>query len=539
MAAHTVQEKSQQLVAEAMRHYVDLQADIPTQSRFEVIANAQGLLGKIDTFVRNELKDLVVSPLERVAIETDLAAASLPLREILQKEGPTLLMKGILSRTMQWGRANLAHDGAVALKFAPYMHMDRLPWVGFYGPEYYSPPQQSISMKLHRAQAQNLPESLQTILAGRNLEKLDLISNYSIGYGTLAIDAMLHAKELRYNWVSHPWVFPQAQYGQDLKLFLEMGIFEPVGVREVKTGDGIPFGSLKHLEVFVHPKNEGTAISPNNAHFGISPEMPISAFWHAMLKDDKTVMVRQLIANIPNHPMTDELSSIFGDEEYQTVQDHLEQLEARRPEAIDATHARFDVIAKAFEEGMPDIALELFNALDEGEKKWVHFRIWQLLGEPIGVHGDFGRVSFEGAVELPAQYHATVEQKAQALRELCAKQIAAFDQILEGHFTLFETPHDLPIPSAEYLRKKEIAQPLIEAVKAKEEDLFIALITSLQEADRQKLFAIAWELKGCPLDIHPDFGRVSLLADPVLERWDRCGKEDRLNVLHYFVNNAD
>ncbi|MBS0607067.1 MAG: hypothetical protein JSR57_08965, partial [Verrucomicrobia bacterium] len=107
------------------------------------------------------------------------------------------------------------------------------------------------------------------------------------------------------------------------------------------------------------------------------------------------------------------------------------------------------------------------------------------------------------------------------------------------HFTLFETPHDLPIPSAEYLRKKEIAQPLIEAVKAKEEDLFIALITSLQEADRQKLFAIAWELKGCPLDIHPDFGRVSLLADPVLERWDRCGKEDRLNVLHYFVNNAD
>ncbi|MGE0671257.1 MAG: hypothetical protein AB7H48_13135, partial [Parachlamydiales bacterium] len=97
MAAHTVQERSQQFVAEAMRHYADLQADIPTQSRFEVIANAQGLLGKIDTFVRDELKDLVVSPLERVAIETDLAAASLPLREILQKEGPTLLMKGILS----------------------------------------------------------------------------------------------------------------------------------------------------------------------------------------------------------------------------------------------------------------------------------------------------------------------------------------------------------------------------------------------------------------------------------------------------------
>ncbi|MGE0671256.1 MAG: hypothetical protein AB7H48_13140 [Parachlamydiales bacterium] len=537
MAAHTVQERSQQLVAEAMRHYVDLQADIPTQSRFEVIANAQGLLGKIDTFVRNELKDLVVSPLERVAIETDLAAASLPLREILQKEGPTLLMKGILSRTMQWGRANLAHDGAVALKFAPYMYMDRLPWVGFYGPEYYSPPQQSASMKLHGAQAQNLPESLQMILAGRNLEKLDLISNYSIGYGTLATDAMLHANELRYNWVSHPWVFPQAQYGQDLKLFLEMGIFEPVGVREVKTGDGIPFNALKHLEVFVHPHDGGTGLSPNNAHFGISPEMPISAFWHAMLKDDKTLMVRQLIANIHDHPMTNLLYSIFGNAEYQTVQAHLDKLKARKPEAIEATYARFDVIAKAFEEGKPDVALDLFNALDVGEKKWVHFRIWQLLDEPIGVHGDFGRVSFEGAVELPAQYHATVEQKAQALRELSAKQIAAFDQILEGHFTLFETPHDLPIPSAEYLRKKEVAQPLIEVVKA-DGDLIRAL-EKLEEADRQKLFAIAWELKGCPLGIHPDFGCLSFLADSTLDKWRRCSKQDQLNVLHYFVNNAD
>jgi len=537
MAAHTVQDRSQQLVAQAMSHYAALQADMPAQSRFEAIEKSQGLLQKIDTFVRDELKDLVGSPSEKTQVETDLAAAVFPLRELIQQNGPDLIMQRILSRTMQWGRANLAHDGGVALHFAPFMHMNRLPHIGFYGPEFYTESQQSSSIRLHRAQAQNLPESLQMILAGRNLEKLDLISKYSIGYGMLATDAMLHANELRYNWVSHPWVFPQAQYGQDLKLFLEMGIFEPVGVREVKTGDGIPFNALKHLEVFVHPKDGGTALSPNNAHFGISPEMPISAFWHAMLKDDKTVMVHQLIANIENHPMTNLLSSTFVDQQYQTVQAHLEQLKARWSEAIDATHARFDVIARAFEEGMPDVALELFNALDVGEKKWVHFRIWQLLGEPIGVHGDFGRVSFEGAAELPAEYHATVEQKAQALRELCAKQIAAFDQILEGHFTLFETPHDLPIPSAEYLRKKEVAQPLIEVVKA-DGDL-IGALEKLEEADRQKLFAIAWELKGCPLGIHPDFGCLSFLADSTLNKWQRCSMQDQLNVLHYFVNNAD
>ncbi|MBS0652581.1 MAG: hypothetical protein JSR39_03545 [Verrucomicrobia bacterium] len=538
MAARTVQERSQLLVAEAAHLYGAVKADLSTNPRFEMIPKAQGLLQKIDTFVREELKNLIGSPVEQKQIEDQLAAAALPLRELVQTAGPDLLMKGILSRTMQWGSANLAHDGLVALRFAPYFHMNRLPWVGFYGPEEYTPSQQSASMRLHRAQAQNLPESLQMILAGRSLEKLDLISNYSIGYGMLAADAMHHAKELRYNWVAHPWVFPQAQYGQDLKLFLETGIFEPVGVREVKTGDGISFHSLKPLEVYVHPKDGGTAMSPNNAHFGISPEMPISAFWHAMLKDDRTIMVHQLIANIQDHPMTNLLSSASVDQRSQTVQEHLEHLKARRSDAIDATFARFDVIARAFEAGQPDVALALFEALDEGEKKWVHFRIWQLMGQPMGVHGDFGKVSFEASAELPAHYHASVDQKAQALRELCAKQIAAFDQIIEGHLTLFATPHDLPIPSAEYLRKKEAAQPLIEAVQAEDEDLFTGLIASLEEADRQKLFAITWELKGCPLGIHPDFGCVSFLADSALDRWQRCSKQDRLAVLHYFVNNA-
>lgn len=538
MAAHTVQERSQLLVAEAAHLYGAIQADLFTNPRFEPISRAQGILQKIDTFVREELKDLVVSPVEQRQIQDQLAAAAFPLREIVQTSGPDLLMRGILSRSMRWGAANLAHDGAVALRFAPFFHMQRLPQVGFYGPEYYSFSQQSSSMRLHSAQAQNLPESLQVILAGRNLEKLDLISNFSVGYGMLADDAMLHAKELRYNWVAHPWVFPQAQLGQDLKLFPEMGIFEPVGLREVQSGDGIPFNALKPLEVYVHPKNGGTAISPNNAHFGISPEMPISAFWHVMLKDDKTVMVHQLIANIQDHPMTNLLSSVLADNQAKTVQDHLELLKARRADAMDATFARFDVIARAFEEGHPDVALALFEALDEGEKKWVHFRIWQLMGQPMGVHGDFGKVSFEGAVELPAQYHASVDQKAQALRELCAKQTTAFDQIIEGHLALFATPRDLPIPSAEYLRKKEVAQPLIDAVEAGDEGLFTGLIASLEEADRQKLFAITWEFKGCPLGIHPDFGRVSLLADHILDRWQRCSKQDRLTVLHYFVNNA-
>ncbi|MGE0671048.1 MAG: hypothetical protein AB7H48_08115 [Parachlamydiales bacterium] len=536
MAAQTVQERSQLLVFEAMHICAAMKADSSTNSRFEMISKAQGILQKIDTFVREELKNLTSNPMERNQIQGELEKTALLLKEIVKRSGPDEFMKSLLSRTMEYGTANLAHDGIIAFPFAPFEHMERLPRIGFYG-QYYRFPFDISFIRLHPVQVQNLPESLQTLLADRNLEKLDLISSFTIGHGYLADHAMSNANELRYNWVAHPWVFPQAQIGQDLNRFLEMGIYEPVGLSEVQSRDGIPFNTLKPLEVYVHPVNGSTAISPNNAHFRINPEMPISSFWHVMLKDERTIMVRQLINNIEGHPMSHLVSSVLAYEDLQTIQEHLDVLKTGRNDAIDSTLDRFDRIAKAFEGGRLNDALLHFNALSEGEKKWIHFRIWQLMGEPVGVHGDFGRVSFEGAAELPAYFHATVDKKAQALRELGAKQIAAFDQIINGHLALFATPHDLPIPSAEYLRKREVAQPLIEAVE--DEALFESLIESLKAADRQKLCAITWELKGCPLGIHDDFGLVSLLARGVLEESHRCSTQDKLNVLHYFVNNAD
>lgn len=57
------------------------------------------------------------------------------------------------------------------------------------------------------------------------------------------------------------------------------------------------------------------------------------------------------------------------------------------------------------------------------------------------------------------------------------------------------------------------------------------------EIVRNLIFYTVWDRKGRPVDVHPNFGKVSYLGDCCIDQYFHCSKEERINIVQTYLEN--
>jgi hypothetical protein len=499
------------------------------------------LISRIEAFVKGSLD---AAGADGEAVRSSLSEQQRNLNicksEVLEIE-PTRLTQAFALKAFDEMSAmqNLAHAGPVCMTSRAFPGMNCLPGLGFYY-EVAHPEVSSyhlgfpmLTVYLHPIYGQHMPPAVRSSIEDVP-GKID---------HTFSIVQACHMEEMarskcgfqRYNLHTHNWVLPRAEVGKDSKTMAEMGIFSPLGVFEVKTGDGVPFNSMKPLEVYIHPRDGRMAFSPNNAHVGISDGIPVSSFWQVVKHDGRASVSHVWIINDYNHPYSALVRSA-SEMLPSSLHEHLELIKAGREEARRKTSDRLESIARLFESGDPAEAMDLFNALTVGEKNRVFFHTWNLQGRPDGIHHDFGRAAFLGQADLAQQHRSSPIQKANAIRALLDEQVATVEAMIDEEIAFFETPFEMPAVSAEFQRKEKLLSPIIAAFEAGNEGEAMEKFAALPPDDKGKIFGLTWEFKGYPIGIHPDFGRVSFYQSGDVPHDKRCSPEDRISILQLYLH---
>lgn len=545
MAAYTVQEQTRVFVQDSMQLVTSLQQAVVEDSRYEIISTSgvDGLLQRIHTFVNGELKQTRLPEAEKRRLNAELQSATQMLegcKSLINKFGPEKIMQAITDKPVSYGGyVNLAYNAPAVMPSTGFIGRSCVPLIGYYGRRYYTEARAEFTYRLHPAQAQNFPASLQGALAGRDPEKLDLFFKITPGYGALYQDTKAGLGKLRYNLVTHFWAFPKARLGETHKQPVQMGIYEPVGISEEKTKEGIPFNTLKPLEVYLHPTSNphSIAISPNNAHFRVTEEAPVSAFWYVAMYGDRTVVVREWLLNNQEHPFTQLIHSSFDRERETSIKEQIERLKHGKADAIAASRGRFEEIATAFESGNAVLAMQRFSSLAQGEKNRIYFHAWKQRGEQQSSYPNFGKGSFENAHDLAAKHHCTTAQRAAAVRGFFREQTTAFEKILNDYEALYSTPSSIPVKSQEHLRRERLVTPIIELLKKRDDVSALQMVDALADADKRKIFELSRVYKLRPSgDVAAN--RDCYRGAEHLPIYDKCGDaEDRIQVLNLFAHH--
>src|SRR5581483_1284940 len=476
-----------------------------------------------------------LSPNERQAVDQDLAVPRFMLqscREMIHRFESQRLTQALLQKKVNISTLNLAYDSKKFSLHCPALSRMRLPITGFYRQKEYALQSHIFLMKIHALFLTQVPAPVANILKDKKNFQCDFTLDVSSAF-PMEQAARAERKDLRYNLITHPWALPRAQNGQDSKKFPQMGIFEPLGVAQVPGDDGVAFNSLKRMEVYIHPSGGGMAISPNNAHFNVIEGSPFSAFWHVAVCDERILVANQWLINDPNHPFSKLINKSLHWKTSTCIKDHLHILESEKAETIRQATERLENVAKAFEESRPN-AFSLFDTLTLGEKNRVLYLTWVQMGKKIGIHNDFGRASFFGAQDLNREYRCSPSQRASVIRTLLRDQVADFEKLIEGQRALFSAPTDYPYLPPERLRKEKMLRPILEKFKAEDFKEAMNLFLALPGSDKEKVFEITWELKGCP--IHSNFGNLSFLRSENLSQIYHCTDSERMDVITLYLN---
>ncbi|MBS0653663.1 MAG: hypothetical protein JSR39_09115 [Verrucomicrobia bacterium] len=354
------------------------------------------------------------------------------------------------------------------------------------------------SVRLDGSAINSVPQSLRDRMGDLSRHKVDLFYTAIDGRPFKNID---HVARGPMNLSLHTWAHPHAHPGDDVHQYPETTLLPIMGIQKAPAEqinprhqdrprvDPVPFDGLRRFDVHAHlrehaqVRNDEMLYSPDNIHFNLVPGSPFAIFWSGAKLDHRACMTKMLVILDYNDPICQALlNSIRGAPNLLT---HLERLQG----VVDAIDDYFDPIINGFEQGNAVVAMQQYARLPEMYKKGIHYETWKLHQEPIGVHPDFGRVSFENDLTLVAERHSSNHQRAQAL--------TAFKESLKQ--TLANSQAEMMTQSLP-LARSDCSVTLMKCAREFQKNAaegmrqFQLLPRELQESVR---FAF-WELSGAP-----------------------------------------
>jgi hypothetical protein len=306
----------------------------------------------------------------------------------------------------------------------------------------------------------------------------------------------------------HRWAYPHIKPGFNVKKDVQMGMFPLMGVSSAKDDlAAIAFNRLSPMRVHCHahvdgnPNPQAMLYSENNAHFRADPDYPFFSCWIAGQVDGRTCINKVIGITDTSDPLCMIIRNSVR--KCPNLFDHMTRIE----EGVEQYIAEnLEPIAKELDEDEA-ATLDRFAALPQWMKNQVYRQAWLLKGSPKGIHGDFGRMSFENR-EIDAAHFCSRKEQAQAIRQFAAD---LQDLLVDSQFRLY----------ASRLDKGDNVETLMTMASlyldGREEEAS-KLFAALNKAEKDGIFKEIWELNKCPLDKGPHFGEDRFKVCPNKEK---------------------
>jgi hypothetical protein len=270
-------------------------------------------------------------------------------------------------------------------------------------------------------------------------------SKSALGYETVHGNYSGHyyAKETQELLVKfHRWIFPDCVPGADHKKFPSVGVFPSIGFYPGQHWPA-PINHFKPMEVYAHGAHDFMLYSPNDCHIAIDRAAPYGACWVAA-RDGNRVCIAKMIVNVANDKacrnfpeFNDYFSLATG---CRNLDEYTEKLKAKAPSIDKRCYHIFAPIAQAIQDDDEIAFKTLFDDLPYTFQQAIYKNIWQVKGSPLGIHDDFGRLSFEGSANLKQEHIATKEEKINAI---IATHRQIYDDLIEAPLHLLLAKEDL------------------------------------------------------------------------------------------------
>ena len=310
-----------------------------------------------------------------------------------------------------------------------------------------------------------------------------------------AIDGRFYHFNRSLNHSSHAWAHrhalpgPEKNPDSDISFDVDVGLFPEIGYEKANEAGAIAINQISPMKVHVHadyrnraPKASDMLYSPDNSHFEVIPGTPFGIDWSVMKKDDRVAITKRLVIFDYTHPICTALLNSIRRKEFH---EHLQDLKTV-PNAISLT---FDHVIKAFEENQ-QAAMDTFHQLPLAFQYGIYREAWLSFDSPVGLHGDFGRASFENQPTLNASSHCSNARRAEAVRAFCKR--------LES--LLVESQLQLLFQSQSLVKGDNILSMMrcAELFKKDPQAGLEAFNSELTDQQKEAIRFAFWELSGCP-----------------------------------------
>jgi hypothetical protein len=317
-----------------------------------------------------------------------------------------------------------------------------------------------------------------------------------------AVDGRFYGFNRSLNHSSHSWAHRHALPGpehsphSDISFDIDVGLFPELGYQNSAEPGAIAMNRISPMKVHVHAPQDLRNVkpgdmlySPDNSHFRALPGTPFGIDWSVTKKDDRIAITKRIVIFDYNHPISDALLDSMRS--CPDLNEHLKRL-AKVPHAIQKT---FLPLIEAFEKNEP-MAMQAFHELPLAFQNGIYREAWISFGSPEGIHGDFGKASFENQPGLDQIYHCGNPGRAEAVRNFCKRLeyllVGSQFELLFQAQSLVKGDNILNMMKSAELFKKD-PQAGLEAFHQ-----------TLSEEEKGAVYFAFWELSGCPR--LPNFG---------------------------------
>jgi hypothetical protein len=308
-----------------------------------------------------------------------------------------------------------------------------------------------------------------------------------------AVDGRFYGFNRSLNHSSHSWSHRHALPGpentpdSDISFDVDVGLFPELGYENSAEAGAIAINRISPMKVHVHApqdlrnvKPENMLYSPDNSHFRTLPGTPFGIDWSVTKKDDRVAITKRVVIFDYNHPISNALLDSMRS--CPDLNEHLHRL-AKVPHAIQKT---FAPIIEALEKN----AMQPFHQLPLAFQHGIYREAWIAFGSPNGIHGDFGRASFENVPGLDQSYHCGNQGRAEAVRNFCKR----LEYLLVGsQFELLFQAQSL-VKGDNILNMMKCAELFKKDPQAGLE----AFHQTLSDQEKGAVYFAFWELSGCP-----------------------------------------
>jgi hypothetical protein len=292
---------------------------------------------------------------------------------------------------------------------------------------------------------------------------LDIGSSGKLSSETVVGDYSGHHYDKETNEVLikfHRWIFPDSAPGADHKKFPNIGVFPSIGFFGAQHWPA-PIHHFKPMEVYAHGGANYMLYSPNGCHVAIDTASPYGSCWIAA-RDGNRVCIANMILNVADDKtkrmfpeFTDYFSLAIG---CSNLDEYTQKLKAIAPIINRRCFHVFAPIFAAIRKDDEITLKTLFDDLPYTFQQAIYKNIWKEKGSPLGIHDDFGRLSFEGSANLAPKYIASTEEK---INSIIATHKQIMDDLIETPLHLLLAKEDLQAPMA----PSEAKAPLIDDKK--------------------------------------------------------------------------